>query len=77
MAQAVRRRPLTVDARVKSQASTCDICGGQNGTVNIISLMFHAHLCTHYRRYVSLASESVLINDPAQLKNSEVRLASL
>ena len=32
MAQAVRRRPLTAEARVRSRVSTCGICGGQSGT---------------------------------------------
>jgi hypothetical protein len=52
MAQAVSRRPLTAEARVRDQDSPCGICGGQSGTgigfspVNIISpslsiLMFH------------------------------------
>jgi hypothetical protein len=29
MAQAVSRRPLTVEARVRSRVSPCGICGGQ------------------------------------------------
>jgi len=28
MAQAVRRRPVTAELRVRSQASPCGICGG-------------------------------------------------
>jgi hypothetical protein len=32
MAQAVSRRALTVEARVRSRASPCGICGGQSGT---------------------------------------------
>jgi hypothetical protein len=32
MAQAVSRRPLTAEARVRSQVSPCGICGGQSGT---------------------------------------------
>jgi hypothetical protein len=31
MAQAIRRRPLTVDARVLSCVSPCEICGGPSG----------------------------------------------
>jgi hypothetical protein len=31
MAQAVSRRPLTVEARVRSRVSPCEICGGQSG----------------------------------------------
>jgi hypothetical protein len=32
MAQAVSRRPLTAEARVRSPVSPCEICGGQSGT---------------------------------------------
>jgi hypothetical protein len=31
MFQAVSRRPLSADARVKSHAISCGICGGQSG----------------------------------------------
>jgi hypothetical protein len=32
MAQAVSRRPLIAEARVRSRVSPCEICGGQSGT---------------------------------------------
>jgi hypothetical protein len=32
MAQAVSRRLLTAEARVRSRVSPCGICGGQSGT---------------------------------------------
>jgi hypothetical protein len=32
MAQAVSRRPLNAEARVRSRVSPCGICGGQSGT---------------------------------------------
>jgi len=32
MAQAVSRRPLTAEARVRARVSPCGICGGQSGT---------------------------------------------
>jgi hypothetical protein len=32
MAQAVSRRPLTAEARVRSRVSPGEICGGQSGT---------------------------------------------
>jgi hypothetical protein len=32
MAQAVSRRPLTAEARVRSRVSLCGIYGGQSGT---------------------------------------------
>jgi hypothetical protein len=53
MAQAVSRRPLTADARVRSRVSPYEICGGQSRTgtgfspscrfslVNFIPLVLH------------------------------------
>jgi hypothetical protein len=32
MAEAVTRRPLTMEARVRPEASSCGICDGQSGT---------------------------------------------
>ena len=32
MTQAVSRRPLTAEARVRSRVIPCGICGGQSGT---------------------------------------------
>ena len=32
MAQAVSRRPLTAETRVRSRVGLCGICGGQSGT---------------------------------------------
>jgi hypothetical protein len=32
MAQAIRRRPLTAESRVRSRVSPCRICGGPSGT---------------------------------------------
>jgi hypothetical protein len=52
-AQAVIRRPSTAEARVRSRASPCGVCGGQSGTgtgfspscrffpVNFIPLVLH------------------------------------
>jgi hypothetical protein len=37
MAQAVSRRPLTAEARVRSRVSPCGICGGQSGTGTVFS----------------------------------------
>ena len=32
MPQAVSQRPLTTDARIRSQVNPCEICGGQSDT---------------------------------------------
>jgi hypothetical protein len=42
MAQALSRRPLTTDARVRSRVSTCGICGGQSGTETGFPRQFHS-----------------------------------
>jgi hypothetical protein len=38
MAQAVSRRPLTAEARVRSRVGPCEISGGQTGTGSCFSL---------------------------------------
>jgi hypothetical protein len=49
MAQAVSRRPLTTEARVRSRVSSCGIFGGQSGnetgfspTTSIFPCQFHS-----------------------------------
>ena len=45
MAQAVSRRPLTAETRIRSQASPCGICGAQSGTATGFSTstsVFHS-----------------------------------
>jgi hypothetical protein len=51
MAQAVSRRPVTPESRVRFQASPCGICGGQSGSGAGFSLsavmnpsVLHVHL---------------------------------
>jgi hypothetical protein len=50
MAQAVSRRPLTAEARVRARVDPCGIRGGQSGTgagispANIIPPLLHIHL---------------------------------
>ena len=49
VAQAVSRRHLTAEARVRSQVSLCEICGGPSGTgkgffpsTSVFSCHFHS-----------------------------------
>jgi hypothetical protein len=46
MAQAVSRRPLNTEARVRSRASPCGICGGQSGTGTGFPLSISFHRCS-------------------------------
>jgi hypothetical protein len=45
MAQAVSRRPLTAEARVRSRIIQCGICGGQSGTGTGFSLSTSVFPC--------------------------------
>ena len=38
MAQAVGRQPLTAEARVRSQANSCEVCYGPSGSGIVVSL---------------------------------------
>jgi hypothetical protein len=45
MAQAVSRRPLTAEVRVRARVVSCGICGGRSGTARDFSKsssVFHA-----------------------------------
>ena len=51
--QAVSRRPFTVEARVQSKASPCEICSGQSdtgtgfsGSTSFFSLLLSFHQCS-------------------------------
>jgi hypothetical protein len=48
MAQAVSRRPLTAETRVRSRVGSCGICGGQSGTGTGFSLSTSVFLCQFY-----------------------------
>ena len=48
MAQAVSRRPLTAEARVRSRVRPCGICGGKIGTVTGFSLSPSVFRCQFY-----------------------------
>jgi hypothetical protein len=75
MAQVVSRRPLTAEARVRSQVITCEICGGQNGYNRVFSQYFsfpcHNHytnapyssssICSSYQKPLNLTRSNVLL----------------
>jgi hypothetical protein len=48
MAQAVSRRPLTAEARVRSRISPCGICGGQIGTETGFPLSYSVLPCQYH-----------------------------
>ena len=68
----VSRRPLSAKFRVRSHISSCEICGGQSGTVtgfssstlvspgSIIPPTLHTHSFIHHRRCINLAIDSIL-----------------
>jgi hypothetical protein len=45
IAQAVRRRPLTVEPLVRSQASPCEVCGGRSGSGRSFSVNISVFPC--------------------------------
>jgi hypothetical protein len=51
MAQVVIRRPLTVEARVRTRFSPCGICGGQSDTGADFSLTLILFPCQYHSPY--------------------------
>jgi hypothetical protein len=47
MAQAVSRRPLTADARLRVRISPCGICGRQSGIGTSLTPSFKGFLCQY------------------------------
>jgi hypothetical protein len=65
MAQAVSRRPLTAEARVRSRVSPCGVCGEQSGTrtgfspkLSVFPCQFHS---TGASLLVKLGKKKMLI----------------
>jgi hypothetical protein len=54
MAQAVSRRPLNSEARVRSRVSPCGICGGQSGTGTGFPSSTSVFPCQFYSKGVPL-----------------------
>jgi hypothetical protein len=52
MAQAVSRRSLTAEARVRTRVNPCGICGGQNGTGTGFSPSSSVFLCQYHSTVV-------------------------
>jgi hypothetical protein len=54
MAQAVSRRPLTAEARIRARNSLCGICDGQSGTGTgfsplslVVPCKYHSSMAVH------------------------------
>jgi hypothetical protein len=74
MAKAVKRRPLTVEARIQSQAKACGICSKKIATGTgfffkyfRFHLQYHTgipaytvHIFNHYRRRIISAIDSAV-----------------
>jgi hypothetical protein len=59
MIQEVSLRPLTTEAWIRSQVSTCDICGGQSGSgigfsPSAMYFGFPAMFLDHFRQHVAV-----------------------
>jgi hypothetical protein len=61
MAQAVCHRPLTAEARVLSQVSPCEFCGGQSGTgtcfsprTSVLPCLYHSTIAPYLLTYMLL-----------------------
>jgi hypothetical protein len=48
MSQAVSRRPVNAEFRVRGQVSPCGMCGGQNGTETDFSPSSSVFLCQYH-----------------------------
>jgi hypothetical protein len=57
-AQAITRRPLTAEALVRSQISSCDICCGQNGTGTRLSPSTSVSPCQYQSTNAPYSSSS-------------------
>ena len=73
IAQAVNRRPLIADARVRSQASPCEICGRQSGTVTSFSPSTSVFLSQYHSTHAPHTSTccSQQKDKPAKLANRQ------
>jgi hypothetical protein len=58
VAQAVRRRPLTAEARVRSRVGPCGICGGQSGTGTDFSEIISVFPCQFHSIAASLKGKA-------------------
>jgi hypothetical protein len=80
MAQAVSRRPVTMESRVRTQVNPCGICGGQSGTGTCfpLSISFHRRspysssgewtICLLVAAVQRCQSHSIMINQPVWYK---------
>jgi hypothetical protein len=71
-AQAVSRRPLTAETRIRARVSLCEVCGGQSGTGTGCSLSFSVFPC-QYHTTVDIHSHIIwgVYSRPGRSRNSE------
>jgi hypothetical protein len=48
MTQVISRRPFTAEARVRTRANPCGICGGQSGNGTVFSPSFSVFPCQYH-----------------------------
>jgi hypothetical protein len=58
MDQAVSRRPLTAESRVRARVNPCGICGGHSGTGTGFSPTYSFFLCL-YHSAVALQTHTI------------------
>jgi hypothetical protein len=71
MAQAVSRRPLTAEVRVRTRVSPCGICGGQDDSGTGFSPSYLVSPCQHHstERRGRVVNTSALYSGGARFKS--------
>ena len=58
MSRAVSRQLLTAEVRIRTQVSSCEICGGQSGRVTGFSLSTSVSPCPYHSTFALYSSPS-------------------